>query len=71
MQLVFKFEASNNKEYKVNSNWISMVYTQESTTSRLVELYYLVLKLSWEKEYLGACISNLVSSKAHYLLLQR
>ena len=46
MQL--KFEAGNDKEYKIDSIWNSTVYTKEWTTDQLLELYYLVL---W-KDYL-------------------
>ena len=33
MQLNFKFKIGNNKEYKVDSIWNSMVYTKKLITS--------------------------------------
>ena len=42
-QLDFKFEASDNKEYKVDGIWDSVVYARESATGQLPGLYYLVL----------------------------
>ena len=41
MQL--KFEADNEKEYKIDGIWDSVVYAKESTTGQLPKLYYLVL----------------------------
>ena len=46
MQLDFKFEADNNKKYKVDSIWDSAVYTKESA-DQLLGLYYLI----WWKSY--------------------
>ena len=37
-----RFEASNNKKYKVEIIWNSIVYIKELETSYLLELYYLV-----------------------------
>ena len=51
MQLDFKFETSNNEEYKIDSIWNSMVYAKKSITSQLLRFYYLVLwKNYFEKE---------------------
>ena len=41
-QLNFKFEAGNDKEYKIKGIWDSTVYTKESVR-QLPELYYLIL----------------------------
>ena len=41
MQLDFKFEAGNGKEYKVDSIWDSIVYARESA-GQPPKLYYLV-----------------------------
>ena len=41
MQL--KFEASNNKEYKIDDIWDSTVYARESAIRQLLGLYYLIL----------------------------
>ena len=50
MQLDFKFEAGNNKEYEVDGIWDSTVYAKESA-GQLPGLYYLVLWKSYpEKE---------------------
>ena len=49
-QLDFEFEASNIKEYKVDSIWDSMVYARKSA-EQLPGLYYLVLwKIYHEEE---------------------
>ena len=45
MQLDFKFDAGNNKEYKVDGIWDSAVYAKESAIGQLPGLYYLV---SWK-----------------------
>ena len=42
IQLDFKFEACNDKEYKVDGIWNSAVYARESA-KQLPGLYYLVL----------------------------
>ena len=42
MQLDFEFETGNDKEYKVNGIWNSVVYTKKSV-GQLPKLYYLVL----------------------------
>ena len=42
MQLDFKFEAGNNKKYKVDGIWDSTIYAKESA-GQLPRLYYLVL----------------------------
>ena len=49
MQLDFKFEASDNKEYKVDGIWDSVVYVKESA-GQLPGLYYLVLWKSYPKK---------------------
>ena len=38
-----KFEAGNNKKYKVDGIWDSAVYTKESTIGQLLRVYYLLL----------------------------
>ena len=43
MQLDFKFEACNNKEYEVDGIWDSAVYVKKSITGQLPGLYYLIL----------------------------
>ena len=43
MYLDFKFEAGDNKEYKIDGIWDSLVYARESTTRQLSGFYYLVL----------------------------
>ena len=51
MQLDFKYEAGNNKEYKIDGILDSIVYAKKLTTSQLLGLYYLVLWKSYlEKE---------------------
>ena len=49
-QLDFEFEASNNKEYKVDGIQNSTIYAKKSTTSQLPELYYLILWKGYPKE---------------------
>ena len=41
MQL--EFEAGNNKQYKIDGIWNSIVYIRESAIKQLLGLYYLVL----------------------------
>ena len=48
-QLDFKFEVGNNKEYKVDGIWDSVVYAKKSA-SQLPGLYYLVLWKSYPKK---------------------
>ena len=48
MQL--EFEAGNDKKYKVDGIWDSVVYTKESTTDQLPGLYYLVSWKGYPKE---------------------
>ena len=50
MQLEFKFEASDKKEYEINGIWDSAVYVKESATEQLPELYYLILWKSYPEE---------------------
>ena len=50
MQLNFEYKAGNNEEYKVNDIQNNTVYTKESTTSQLPELYYLVLWKNYPEE---------------------
>ena len=45
MQLDFKFEAGDDKEYEVDGIWDSAVYAKESAIGQLPGLYYLV---SWK-----------------------
>ena len=49
MQLNFKFEAGDNKEYKVKGIQDSAVYARESV-GQLLRLYYLVLWKSYLEE---------------------
>ena len=46
-QLDFKFEASNDEKYKVDSIRDSVVYAKELTTGQLLELYNLILWKSY------------------------
>ena len=50
MQLDFKFEAGDDKEYKVDGIWDIEVYARELGTGQLPGLYYLVLWKSYPKE---------------------
>ena len=50
MQLDFKFEAGDNKEYEVDGIWDSTVYTKESAIRQLPRHYYMVLWKSYPKE---------------------
>ena len=50
IQLDFEFQASNNKEYKVDSIWNSMIYTKKSAIKQLPGFYYPVLWKSYFKE---------------------
>ena len=49
MQLDFKFEAGDNKEYKVDGIWDSAVYARKSA-GQLPGLYYLVLWKGYPEE---------------------
>ena len=48
MQL--EFEAGDNKEYKIDGIWDSVVYAKESMIGQLQKLYYLVSWKSYPKE---------------------
>ena len=48
MQL--KFEAGNNKKYKINGIWDSAVYAKELAIRQLPRLYYLVLWKGYPKK---------------------
>ena len=50
MQLDFKFEASNDKEYKVDGIQDSAVYAKESVTGQLPGFYSLVLWKGYPEE---------------------
>ena len=48
MQL--KFEANNNKKYKVDGIWNSAVYARKLAIRKLLRFYYLVLWKSYLEE---------------------
>ena len=49
-QLNFEFKVSDNKKYKVEGIWDSMVYARELVIGQLLGFYYLILQKDYLKE---------------------